>query len=197
MSALATRISRARKDAQAGRWTTRRILLENGLSLVVFTLFLLAWGGQTLTGYRVYLQDQRDHHQPEIGLKDYLTTGHFLEATAENWESEFLQMAAFVWLTAFLYQKGSPESNDPYEPEEKEPVTKDSPWPVRRGGWVLGIYANSLSLTFAVMFLICFFLHAAGGARAYSQEQLQHGQPAVGMIQYLGTSQFWFESFQN
>lgn len=28
----------------------------------------------------------------------------------ENWESEFLQMFLFVALTAFLYQKGSPES---------------------------------------------------------------------------------------
>jgi hypothetical protein len=34
----------------------------------------------------------------------------FLQATAENWESEFLQMAAYVLLTAFLFQRGSPES---------------------------------------------------------------------------------------
>jgi hypothetical protein len=31
-----------------------------------------------------------------------VTTGHFAEATFENWESEFLQMASFVLLTAYL-----------------------------------------------------------------------------------------------
>lgn len=34
----------------------------------------------------------------------------FIEAVFENWESEFLQMAAFVFLSAILYQQGSPES---------------------------------------------------------------------------------------
>ena len=36
----------------------------------------------------------------EIGFAYYLTTGAFYEATFENWESEFLQMAAFIFLTA-------------------------------------------------------------------------------------------------
>ena len=40
----------------------------------------------------------------------YLSSGHFVEATAENWESEFLQMSGYVFLTAFLRQRGSPES---------------------------------------------------------------------------------------
>jgi hypothetical protein len=40
-------------------------------------------------------------------------------------------------------------------------------------------------------------LHAAGGARAYSEEQVQHGGEPVTTFQYIGTSQFWFESFQN
>ena len=31
----------------------------------------------------------------------------------ENWESEFLQMSAYVVLTAFLFQRGSAESKDP------------------------------------------------------------------------------------
>jgi hypothetical protein len=43
-----------------------------------------------------------------VVLNDYLATGHPWEALFENWESEFLQMAAFVLLTTFLIQKGSP-----------------------------------------------------------------------------------------
>ena len=33
-----------------------------------------------------------------------------MEATFENWESEFLQMASYVLLTIWLVQKGSSES---------------------------------------------------------------------------------------
>ncbi len=41
------------------------------------------------------------------------------------------------------------------------------------------------------------WLHAAGGAAAYSSEQIEHGGSAVSTWSYLGTAQFWFESFQN
>ena len=45
-----------------------------------------------------------------VSVGEYLRSGHFAEVTAENWESEFLQMAFYVMLTAFLFQKGSSES---------------------------------------------------------------------------------------
>jgi Domain of unknown function (DUF6766) len=45
-----------------------------------------------------------------VGFGTYLATGHFVEATFENWESEFLQMASYVLLTIWLIQKGSSES---------------------------------------------------------------------------------------
>ena len=59
-----------------------------------------------------------------------------------------IQMAAFVILTCFLFQKGSPESKDPNkdEPVDHDPNESrhdpDAPWPVRRGGWVLWMYSN-------------------------------------------------------
>src|SRR5688572_28703922 len=107
-------------------------------------------------------------------------------------------------LTAFLYQKGSAESKklDQTEPVDRDPRNsknkKNVPWPVRKGGVVLKIYENSLSLVFLILFLICFFLHAAGGARHYNEEQRDHGKTEqVTMLQYIGTSRFSFESFQN
>lgn len=75
---------------------------------------------------------------------------------------------------------------------------KDAPWPVRKGGLVLSIYQYSLGITFLLLFLICFFLHAAGGARNYNEEQMSHGvAEQVTTFGYLRTSRFWFESFQN
>ena len=86
---------------------------NNGLSIVLAALFIAFMVGQTLTGWYAFNDEQREHGQPEQSLAGYVGTGHFLEATAENWESEFLQMAAYVLLTGFLFQRGSAESKNP------------------------------------------------------------------------------------
>jgi hypothetical protein len=183
----------------------RRVLRDNGLSIVVLALFALFMVAQALTGARQYNDERREHGEPPVGLSDYLSSGHFLEATAENWESEFLQMAAYVLLTIGLYQKGSSESKLPgrKEPVDQDPrqvsgrALKEAPWPVRRGGWLLRIYEHSLSLAFLLLFLASFVLHAIGGARLHNVEQLQHGGQTITVAEFLATSQFWFESFQN
>ena len=179
----------------------QRILRENGLSIVLFALFLLILAGQSVAGHRHYNDEQQDHGQQTVGYAEYLTTGNFLEVTMENWESEFLQMAIFVVFTIFLYQKGSAESKSPYEPEEvdrePDPNAPGAPWPVRKGGWILKLYENSLSLALFLLFVISFWLHAVGGARDYSEEQLVHGGQAVTTLGYFATSRFWFESLQN
>ena len=183
----------------------RQLFRNNGLSIILFALFVFTMVGQTLTGLREHNQTQRDHGQPTEGLGRYLKGGHFWEATAENWESEFLQMAMFVVLTAMLYQKGSAESKDP--DEESDPVDEDprlrrndplAPWPVRRGGpLVLWLYSNSLSIVFAGLFLASFAVHSVKGAEEYNDDQREHGKPAATVLQYMGSSRFWFESFQN
>jgi hypothetical protein len=194
---LPPRLDRARMDRLAGHLTLRRLFVEHGLSIVVLSLFIACLAIQVVTGWRAYNQEQWAENEPGVSLATYLTTGHFLEATAENWESEFLQMAAFVWLTSFLYQKGSPESKDPYEEDEVPPVTPASPWPARRGGWMLWLYERSLSLTFLALFLASLFLHALGGTWEHNKEAPRLGEPMLSWWQYIGTSRFWFESMQN
>jgi hypothetical protein len=185
---------------------TRRsqsFLRDNGLSLATVALFIIFLIGQIATGILQYNEHQMAHGFHRTDLLSYLRSGHFLEVTAENWESEFLQMGFYVWLTSFLFQRGSVESR---KIGESMPVDRDprlakprpgTPWPVRQGGWVLRLYEYSLSTAFFLLFLGCFWLHAAGGARLYSEEQLAHAGEAVGTLAFIGTSQFWFESFQN
>jgi hypothetical protein len=183
----------------------KRLFRENGLTIVFFGLFFLTWaGGQSVAGYLENNSDLREHKMSEISYPAYLGSSHFLEATMENWESEFLQMFLFIVLTAFLYQKGSAESKKPYDPDpvDRDPREsrnkKDAPWPVRRGGVILRIYENSLSLAFLIMFLVSFFLHALGGAGEYNQDQRLHGAgEQVTTFGYMATSRFWFESLQN
>ena len=176
---------------------------NHGLSIALFVLFFFSLLGQSIAGVQEYNDDQRQHGQPPAGYFEYLGTGHFIEAVFENWESEFLQMALYVVLTAVLRQKGSAESKklegeesvdeDPRQAQDRQ----DAPWPVRRGGVVLTLYEHSLSITLFLLFVLSFMLHAAAGAREFSQDQVAHGESAVSLLAYLGTSRMWFESLQN
>jgi hypothetical protein len=180
----------------------RRFLRNNGLSLALGLMFLGTFAGQSWVGHRDYNDDQRSHGEATVSYSAYLASSAFLEATMENWESEFLQMAMYVVLTAILFQRGSAESKDPNKQEEvdrrPDPHRTGAPGPVRRGGLALMLYRNSLSLAFITLFLVSLLLHAVGGAGAYNQEQAEHGQQErVTVMQYLGSSRFWFESLQN
>lgn len=176
----------------------RRFLRYNGLTVVLLGCFLLSWAAQSLAGYRREWKDSLEHGEAPDSYSEYLRSDRFWEATAENWESEFFQMFMYVALTAVLYQKGSAESKDPDKPDDlPPPITPDSPWPARRGGWILKIYSHSLSLAFCAFFLVAFAIHALAGGKAYNHELRLHGQPEIPLLSYLATSQFWYESFQN
>jgi hypothetical protein len=194
-------VTRAR--AEPARSPFRRFLRNNGLSLAMTGLFVVTALGQVVTGWFEHNDELRDHARPALTLPQYLESGHFVEALAENWESEFLQMCVYVLATVFLYQKGSSESKQLDEPEAVDRDPRDSarepgtPWPVLRGGWVLRLYEHSLSLALLLLFVISFLLHAEGGAALYNEEQRAHGGEPVTVLGYLATSQFWFESLQN
>jgi hypothetical protein len=181
----------------------RRFLRDNGLSVALFALFMISLIGQALTGWRAHAEELRLHDFPAIGFTDYLASGHFISAVFENWESEFLQMAAYVLLTIFLFQKGASESKKPDEdnPEDESPSAKrnnpEAPWPVHRGGLLLKLYSHSLSIALVGLFLASFWLHLAGSTRRMNEEALQHHQPPQTMTDTLVDPQFWYESFQN
>jgi hypothetical protein len=181
--------------------SAKKLWRDNGLSLTMFALFALCLCGQTLTGWAEQNQDLQDHHQPSITLGEYVSSGSFIEVTAENWESEFLQMFSYVLLTVGLYQRGSAESKDPDEAAEVDrapnPARKDAPAAVRRGGAILWLYERSLGAAFLGLFLLSIALHAIGGAENFNEEQRMHGGAELTTIEYLSTSRFWFESFQN
>ena len=173
------------------------------LTLVMMGCFLLFLTGQMISGFYEYNETQREERLPTITFGEYLQTGHPWEATFENWESEFLQMAVFILLTTFLVQKGSPESRRPgaIELVDADPRNfadqPDVPWPVKRGGVILKLYENSLGLVFVLLFLISWVGHAFGGFAEFRDDQIAHGLPAPAFSDYLLAARFWFESFQN
>jgi hypothetical protein len=152
------------------------------------------------TGWLEHNEFLKEKGAAELGLGAYLMSGHFIQATFENWESEFLQMGLFVILTVSLYQKGSSESKsmDEDEPSEREPKAgPDAPWPVRKGGLILKVYENSLSIAFMLLFVLSSVAHFYGSLEDHNLEQLLDGKPATTGIEFISMPKFWFESFQN
>lgn len=180
-----------------------KFLRDNGLSLTLLLLFGLSIGGHSITGFWRSNEQLRQHSQPAITFPDYITSAAFVESVFENWESEFLQMALYVWLTSFLYQRGSAESKDPDKPDvvDEDPRTHRSdngaPYPIRAGGLILKVYEHSLCLALFALFALSFVMHLIGSAGENCREQSMHGEACTSLIAHAGSAMFWFESFQN
>ncbi len=175
----------------------KKFFTNNGLSSTMLGIFGVSFVGQIASGFAVYNDELRHFHVAAISLRDYLVSGHFVEATFENWESEFLQMGLFVILTIFLYQKGSSESNPPPDqPQEEKKFPKRY---FKKSPYVRKLYENSLGMALGFLFVICFILHACGGWREQNFKVSIGAAPGptVSLAEFIGSSDFWFQSFQN
>ena len=175
-------------------------LYRNGLSLVFLFIFIITLAAQAYTGWITHNEELTELHAAGIGFVSYLGSAHFISATFENFESEFLQMALYVILTIKLRQLGSAESKSLDEREEvdrKPKPSKNAPWPVRRGGWILKIYSNSLSIAFILLFLVSWGLHLYGSFKAHNIEQVLKHKPENSLFEFIAGPSFWFETFQN
>jgi len=179
----------------------KKFIRENSLSLCFVLLFILSLLGQGYFGYEEYLKELADIGAEPVSGWAYLGSGHFLQTTFENWESEFLQMALFVVLTIFLQQKGSSESKDFDKDEEvdrePDPSRTDAPWPVRKGGLALLIYKHSLTIVLLLLFIASFAVHFYGSLKDENFQNASKGLPVESAGEFIGGSRFWFESFQN
>lgn len=179
----------------------RQFIRHNALSIVFVFLFLVSLGGQFYTGWKEYNKERQKEGQQALPASAYLHSGHFFQATFENWESEFLQMALFVILTISLKQKGSSESKsfDSKEEVDREPNPrrKNAPWPVKKGGFILTVYKHSLSIALLLLFILSFILHLYGSLKDENEQLLNEGLPGESLGHYIADTRFWFESFQN
>jgi hypothetical protein len=179
-----------------------KLFKNNGLTIALMALFLVSILGQFYAGWRVENEELARHGEAAIGLGAYLVDPAFLSSVFENWESEFLQMSAYVVLTAVLIQRGSAESRDPDEPKRDEDLEAQARKPgapkiLRAGAIARWFYSRSLGIALFILFLLSFLLHWRNSAAAAAAEAEQHGEKAVGALAYLGDPQLWFESFQN
>jgi hypothetical protein len=92
----------------------REWVRDRSLGIFFVSLFLLAWIGQLVVEWLHYVDEQREHDESAIFFSaDFWET--FWQATLENWQSEFLQLATFTIAAGYLVYKGSSESPDQNE----------------------------------------------------------------------------------
>jgi len=103
--------------AERRRSHVRKTWKNFGLSLAFCSLFLLSWAAQGLAEWNLYRNEQGAHGEPATA-SGFLA--EFGQSTLENWQSEFLQLFAFVVLSAVLIHRGSAESKDSGERVERK-----------------------------------------------------------------------------
>jgi hypothetical protein len=96
-----------------------RRLYENSLVIVMTTIFLAAWFGQSVTAWREYNAEQREHGDSPVSWVAYLDRADFWAKTLENWQSEFLAVGTMAVFTIYLRQRGSPESKPVGAPHDQ------------------------------------------------------------------------------
>jgi hypothetical protein len=94
-------------------------LYERSLGIVLLLLFALSFIGHAFGGLSDFVEEQVAHGGLPPTLRDYLTSSRFWFESFQNWQSEFLAIAAMVWLSVYLRQRGSPESKPVHAPHDE------------------------------------------------------------------------------
>jgi hypothetical protein len=182
-----------------------RFIRENSLSIAFGALFLGAVVGQLFVGHAAFNQEQLAHGGDPISLARYLSSSSFGSDVMENWQSEYLQFSLYILGTIWLLQRGSPESKELQkagrESEREQKIgphaDHESPRWARMGGLRTILFSNSLLLVMATIWVGSWLAQSLTGHVVYNAEQLEHHEPAVTWLGYLGTADFWTRTLQN
>jgi membrane protein implicated in regulation of membrane protease activity len=94
--------------ARSGGW--RLGLYSRSLTLVMATIFAVSWLAQSIAGRAAYNSQQLTQYQDPLSWGSYVASADFWSRTLQNWQSEFLAVAAMAVFAVYLRQRGSPES---------------------------------------------------------------------------------------
>jgi hypothetical protein len=112
---------RHRNDRQAP-WPVRRgsplvlRLYENSLAIAFGVVFLLSIWLHGVTGARAYSEEQQLHGAEAVTTWQYVRTAQFWYESFQNWQSEFLAVAAIVGGSIYLRQRRSAQSKPVHAP---------------------------------------------------------------------------------
>jgi hypothetical protein len=109
-------------DERSPRWAAvgglRTRVYSNSLVIVMTTIWLASWLGQSVAGRIGYNADQLDHQEAGLSWIQYVGASDFWNRTLQNWQSEFLAVGSMAVFAIYLRQRGSPESKPVGAPHE-------------------------------------------------------------------------------
>jgi hypothetical protein len=180
-----------------------------GLTIVLFSLFVVFLVGQSLTGWHGYNSTRQSFNQGTLNYLEYLGTGSFLNGAFSNWQAAIMELAALIILTSFVHQLGASDSRLPEQQRYEmlrgqgraritnagQKAGSDRPKIIKKRGIVRWLYENSLLGAFLLLFLCAFTLHILSGAKLYNSQLIQEGKSTVSVLHYFISTQFWFQTF--
>jgi hypothetical protein len=183
----------------------RTALRNNSLGLVFGLLFVLVLVAQARAGLADFNQQEISAGLEPVSFWRYVSSASFGSDVAENWQSEYLQFALYIFLTVWLVQRGSPESKEvdkagPESDEEQKVgryADENSPAWARVGGVRLWLFSNSLGLVMGLLFVLSWLAQSVAGAAAFNERQLADLQDPVPWARYLTEPDFWNRTLQN
>jgi hypothetical protein len=182
-----------------------RWIRDQSLSLFFLILFLAALVGQSYAGHLDYNEELRAHEDAPISWSRYVVSSKFGVAVMENWQSEYLQFLLFIAATIWFVQRGSNESKRPddigRESDQAQRVkghaAENSPAWAKVRGLRLHLYSNSLLYVMGSIFLASWFASSVTGWTEYNADQVDHMEPTLSWLSYIGSPDFWEKSLQN
>jgi hypothetical protein len=94
-------------------------LYENSLAIAFGLVFLLSFWLHAVTGAAAYSEEQGLHGAEAVSTWGYLQTSQFWYESFQNWQSEFLAVAAIVGGSIYLRQRRSAQSKPVHAPHSE------------------------------------------------------------------------------
>ena len=94
----------------------RTAIYSWSLAIVMASVFLLSWLGQSIAGWATFNETRLQRLQDPISWGAYLVDADFWSRTLQNWQSEFLAVGSMAVFSIYLRQRGSPESKPVGQP---------------------------------------------------------------------------------
>ncbi|MGW5782287.1 DUF6766 family protein [Streptomyces sp. NPDC003863] len=178
---------------------------NNSLTLVFGGAFLIVLACQAVAGRAEFNEQLTTAGLQQVTFAQYLTSSDFAVDVTENWQSEFLQFFLYIFGTVYLLQRGSPESKElnkagPESEQDQrlgEHARPDSPRWAGTKDWRQTLYARSLGIVMAGLFLLSWLAQSVSGTAAYNAEQLRDLSEPVSWAAYLASADFWSRTLQN
>ena len=99
-----------RKKSRAAKSRREPWLYRNSFAVALGVVFVGAWVAHIFFGTMAYNEMQSLDGQAPVSVASYLSNGAFWFNSTQTWQAEFVAIGAFLVMSIYLREEGSPES---------------------------------------------------------------------------------------